>query len=241
MTGSLDEQIAALVRVVLAHPDPATAVAAARAALNDVSGMAGQPIDHVLWVPLEQVQANDYNPNAVAPNEMRLLYLSIKQDGYTQPVVTFWDENLRKYLIVDGFHRYSIMRRHEDIRAATGGRLPVVVIEKELNERIASTIRHNRARGKHSVMGMGQVVFNMLNNGAGDAEICNALGLEAEELVRLKYVTGFARLFEDAEYGRAWETRAQIARRREFKEAAHDETGAGPAGHTRPLLEEPAE
>ncbi len=168
-----------------------------------------QPVDDVRWVPLEQVQANDYNPNSVAMNEMRLLTTSILHDGYTQPVVTIFDESLQKYIIVDGFHRYSVMRSNKEIRARTQGRLPVVVIHKPINDRMASTIRHNRARGKHSVSGMGNMVFKLLNNGWSDADICTELGLETDELIRLKHVTGFSKLFENVEYNKAWETRLQ--------------------------------
>ena len=151
----------------------------------------GQPIDRVRWVPIEMVQANNYNPNSVAYNEMRLLYTSILHDGYTQPVVTIWDEAIQKYIIVDGFHRYSTMKNNRDIYERNNGLLPIVVIEKDINDRMASTVRHNRARGKHSVTGMSNMVFNMLDNGWGDADICNELGMEPDVLLRLKVTTGF--------------------------------------------------
>lgn len=182
-----------------------------------ISPRHNQPIDMVRWVPVEQVQANDYNPNSVAGNEMRLLYTSISHDGYTQPVVTVYDSEIQKYVIVDGFHRYTIMRRYEDIYKLNDGKLPIVVIDKSINDRMASTIRHNRARGKHSVAGMGKIVFDMLKNGATDEQICNEVGLEPEELARLKYVTGFAKLFENAQYGKAWETDRQLKIRKAFE------------------------
>ena len=147
--------------------------------------MFNDPVAHVQWVPLDKVSANDYNPNVVAPNELRLLYHSILMDGYTQPVVTLYD-----------------------------------VIDKSVNERMASTVRHNRARGKHQVTGMAGIVFSMLDNGMNDASICNELGLEADELIRLKYVTGFAKLFEDVEYKKSWESRRQIRLRRDYVENA---------------------
>jgi ParB-like chromosome segregation protein Spo0J len=147
---------------------------------------------------------------------MRLLYVSISHDGYTQPVVTVYDPDLDKYVIVDGFHRYTTMRRNKDLYDLNEGRLPIVVLQKTMNERMAATIRHNRARGKHSVAGMGQIVFNMLKNGATDEAICNEVGLEPEELARLKYVTGFAKLFENAEFGKAWETDRQLAIRKAY-------------------------
>lgn len=186
-------------------------------AFRVVSPRHSQPIDNVRWVPVEQVQANDYNPNSVAGNEMRLLYTSISHDGYTQPVVTVFDPEINKYVIVDGFHRYTIMRRYKDIYDLNGGYLPIVVLDKNINDRMASTVRHNRARGKHSVAGMGKIVFDMLKNGATDEEICNEVGLEPEELARLKYVTGFAKLFENAKFGQAWETDRQLRIKQAFE------------------------
>jgi ParB-like chromosome segregation protein Spo0J len=154
----------------------------------------------------------------VAPNELRLLYRSIEADGYTQPVVTVYNPERDKYIIVDGYHRYLVLKYHKDIADRTGGHLPIVVIAKGLNERMASTIRHNRARGKHQIAGMARVVFDMLDGGMTDEAICRELGLEADELIRLKYVTGFAKLFENIEYQRAWETRKQIKIRREYED-----------------------
>lgn len=181
-----------------------------------------EPIDNVLWVPIEEVQANNYNPNAVAKNEMRLLYVSILHDGITQPIVTIRDEALGKYVIVDGFHRYSTIRLNPDLLARTDGMVPIVVIEKSVNERMASTIRHNRARGKHSVNGMSNVVFSMLENGVSDEQVCNELGLEPDELLRLKHITGFAKLFENVEYRMAWETRKQVKFRKDYESGAQE-------------------
>lgn len=163
------------------------------------------PVDAVRWVPIGKLVANDYNPNAVPRREMALLYRSIKEDGITQPIVTFYDSDKDRYIIVDGFHRYTVMRMHPDLLKHTQGRVPVVVIQKPLVERMASTVRHNRARGKHSVAGMANLVFKMLSEGVTDAEVCEKLGLTSEELVRIKYVTGFAKLYEDVEYTNAWE------------------------------------
>lgn len=163
-----------------------------------------QPISEIKWVPIAKVHANNYNPNSVATQEMKLLYLSVKNDGYTQPVVTIYDEKKDRYVIVDGFHRYSIMRRFKDIYASCEGMLPCVVLKnKTVNDLMASTVRHNRARGKHSVNGMSNIVMEMLLNGYTDVEVCNNLGLEPEELVRLKHVTGYAKLYENTEYTRA--------------------------------------
>jgi len=174
------------------------------------------PVNNVQWVPIEQVTANDYNPNVVATNELRLLYVSIKADGYTQPVVTVRDEETNKYVIIDGFHRYLVMKENTDIREDCSGLLPIVVLEKTMNERMASTVRHNRARGKHQVTGMSNIVFSMLDNGMTDEEICSQMGMEPDELLRLKYVTGFAKLFENTEYRQSWETRRMIRLRRDY-------------------------
>lgn len=182
------------------------------------------PISQVRWVPIEQVQPNDYNPNSVAGQEMKLLHTSIKHDGYTQPIVTIWDPSIEKYVIVDGFHRYFTCRNNKDIYESTGGRVPIVVIEKNINERMAATVRHNRARGAHSVSGMSNMVFSMLDNGWGDAEICNHLGMEPDELLRLKHITGFSKLFSDAEYNKAWVTKHQILLKKQEQERDIDGT-----------------
>lgn len=178
-----------------------------------------QPVDMVRWVPAEKVQANNYNPNSVAKNEMSLLYLSIKHDGYTQPIVTIYDEELDKYIIVDGFHRHLTLKSNKDIYDQNHGKLPVVVIKKDINDRMASTVRHNRARGKHSVDGMASMVFNMLDNGWEDEAICKELGMEADELLRLKHITGFSKLFENVEYSRSWEVKRQIKARKAYEES----------------------
>lgn len=170
----------------------------------------GHPVDRVKWVPVDMVEANDYNPNSVAGREMALLHTSIKHDGYTQPIVTVWDEGREKFVIVDGFHRYFVCKNNEDVLDSTNGRLPIVVLDKMINDRMASTVRHNRARGSHSVDGMSSMVFAMLDNGWKDEDICNHLGMEADELLRLKHVTGFSKLFEDAEYNKAWTTKHQL-------------------------------
>lgn len=190
--------------------DPIAAIEEIKELLHSLSPLKGQPINMVQWVPIGMVQANDYNPNSVATIEMKLLYTSISHDGYTQPVVTIWDESIGKYVIVDGFHRYSTMRQNKDIHDKNMGLLPIVVIDKEINDRMASTVRHNRARGKHSIAGMSSMVFSMFENGWTDAEICNELGMEPEELLRLKHLTGFSKLFANVEYKKAWETKAQI-------------------------------
>lgn len=189
-----------------------------RAYLHDeLSPVNSQPIDNILWVPVDMVQPNDYNPNSVAKVEMQLLYHSILHDGYTQPVVTIWDKEIGKYVIVDGFHRYFTCKNNRDIYERNHGYLPIVVIKKDINDRMASTVRHNRARGKHSVAGMSNMVFKMLENGWKDEEICNELGMEVEELLKLKHITGFSKLFNDVEYRKAWESKSQIKIRLDYQ------------------------
>ncbi|OPZ49339.1 MAG: ParB-like nuclease domain protein [Bacteroidetes bacterium ADurb.BinA104] len=191
-----------------------------------------QPVDYVRWVPIEMVRANDYNPNSVARIEMQLLYTSISHDGYTQPIVTVWDDVNEKYIIVDGFHRYFVAKSNKDILDRNKGMLPIVVIDKSINERMASTVRHNRARGKHLMTGMSSMVFEMLENGWKDEDICNELGMEPEELIKLKHITGFSKLFSNVEYRKAWETNQQVKlrlehERKEAKEREQDGEAGG--------------
>jgi len=176
------------------------------------------PVDSVKRVPFNKVVANDYNPNSVARIELQLLYTSILHDGYTQPIVTIYEPDEDRYVIVDGFHRYYVMKVYKDIYERNNGLLPVVVIDKDISDRMASTIRHNRARGKHSVQGMSNLVFALLHNGWSDADVCNELGMEAEELLRLKHITGFSKLFKDLEYNQSWQTKRQILIKKKFRE-----------------------
>lgn len=181
------------------------------------------PVGRVQWIHIDQVQANDYNPNAVAAQEMKLLHTSISSDGYTQPVVAIYDPDEKKYIIVDGYHRYTTMRRYADIYDATAGYLPVVVIDKPIADRIASTVRHNRARGKHSVAGMSTLVFQMLAAGEKEETICDKLGLEAEELARLKHITGYSKLYRDVEHSPLVLTKTQIESKGLYKQEHPDE------------------
>jgi len=189
-----------------------------RTFISSLSPQKSQPVDRILWVPVDIVQANDYNPNSVASIEMELLYVSISHDGYTQPIVTVYDKELGKYIIVDGFHRYFIAKTKADISKRINGRIPIVVIDKDITERMASTVRHNRARGKHMVTGMSNLVFQMLDNGMSEAEICQELGMQPEEVLKLKHITGFSKLFENAEYSKAWMTKYQIRQKAKMQE-----------------------
>jgi len=140
----------------------------------------------------------------VAGPELGLLAHSIRCDGYTQPIVTIYDADADRYVIVDGFHRYWVMKHCPDIAESTGGCLPVVVLSKGMSERMASTVRHNRARGVHHVNGMAELVARMRAEGMDGADIATELGMTAEEYVRLTHVTGLARLYGDHTYNRAW-------------------------------------
>lgn len=163
------------------------------------------PVYNVKAIPIEKIQANAYNPNKVAPPEMKLLYLSIKEDGYTQPVVCYYIADKDIYEVVDGFHRYLVMKTCKDIYKREKGKLPVAVIDKPLGERIASTIRHNRARGSHDVDLMSNIVAELTELGKSNAWISKHLGMSADEVLRLKQITGLAALFKDDEFSKAWE------------------------------------
>ena len=163
------------------------------------------PVYNVKAIPIEKIQANAYNPNKVAPPEMKLLYLSIKEDGYTQPVVCYYIADKDIYEVVDGFHRYLVMKTCKDIYEREKGKLPVAVIDKPLGERIASTIRHNRARGSHDVDLMSNIVAELTELGKSNTWISKHLGMSADEVLRLKQITGLAALFKDDEFSKAWE------------------------------------
>lgn len=160
------------------------------------------PVYNVMAVPIEEIQANSYNPNAVAPPEMRLLYESIKEDGYTMPIVCYKLPN-GKYEIVDGYHRYTVMLTHRDIYERENGKLPVVVIDKDVSNRMASTIRHNRARGQHSIELMMNIVGELKKSGMSDAWIMKEIGMDADELLRYKQLSGLAEMFKDREFTQA--------------------------------------
>ena len=163
------------------------------------------PVYHIISVPIEKIVPNDYNPNAVAPPELKLLYDSIKEDGYTMPIVCYHNKENDTYIIVAGFHRYRIMLDHPDIYEREGGKLPVSVINKSLDHRMASTIRHNRARGNHDVDLMSNIIKELHELGRTDKWIAKHLGMDKDEILRLKQITGLAALFRDVEFSNAWE------------------------------------
>ena len=163
------------------------------------------PVYNVIAVPIEQIQANAYNPNSVAPPEMKLLELSIWEDGYTMPIVCYYLPGIDKYEIVDGYHRYTTMIKSDRIREREGGLIPVSIIDKPQGERMASTIRHNRARGSHSVDLMSKIVAEFVEMGKSDKWIAKKVGMDADELLRMKQITGLASLFKDKEFSKSWE------------------------------------
>ena len=163
------------------------------------------PVYNIIGVPLEKVVANEYNPNIVAPPEMKLLELSIWEDGYTMPCVCYYRSDEDRYEIVDGFHRYMVMKNSKRIYEREKGLLPVAVIDKDISERMASTIRHNRARGTHLVELMSGIVAELTKSGMSDAWILRNIGMSKDELLRLKQISGLAELFANEEFGRSEE------------------------------------
>lgn len=174
-----------------------------RRALNEISPFS-DPVDLVQWIPDENIHANDYNPNRVAPAEMDLLHTSIQKDGFTQAIVAY-DLGEGQYEIVDGFHRNRIGRDYPDIAERMYGYLPLSVIYKPLDERIGSTIRHNRARGTHQIRSMSDIVLSLAKMGWSDEKISTNLGMELDEIIRLKQVSGLKEAFQNHTFSKSWE------------------------------------
>jgi len=174
--------------------------------LHKYSPFQDEPVDCVLWIPADEVEANDYNPNVVAPPEMRLLQHSIREDGYTQPIVAFREND--HYEVIDGFHRNRVGKECKDIRERIRGYLPLTIINDDRldrSDRVAATIRHNRARGKHVVSGMSDIVQELSRRNWSEKRIAKELGMEPDEVLRLKQITGLAEMFADQEFSEAWE------------------------------------
>jgi ParB-like chromosome segregation protein Spo0J len=191
----------------LALDEKIEAINEIRAALHDHSPFQDQPVDFVRWVPNESVYANDYNPNSVAPPEMELLYLSIASDGYTQPIVSMADGEGRNE-VIDGFHRHRVGKERADIHARVHGFLPIVQIretQKDKTDRMASTIRHNRARGKHRVEAMSDIVIELKRRNWSDSRVAKELGMDPDEVLRLCQLSGIAELFSDQDFSLAWD------------------------------------
>lgn len=197
-TGTLDERVAMLNRL--------------REWIAEHSPFHEEPVDFVRWVPAETVHANDYNPNKVAPPEMELLRLSIARDGYTQPIVAMEDE-AGDIEVIDGFHRHRVGKEVPEVQERIHGYLPVVQIrdtQTGKNDRIASTIRHNRARGKHMVQSMSDIVIELKRRNWSEDRIGRELGMDPDEVLRLCQITGLAELFQDERFSRAWDIEAEI-------------------------------
>ena len=163
-----------------------------------------EPVDCVKWIAADKVKANEYNPNKVASTEMKLLHTSIKLDGYTQPIVAYKLDN-GEYEVVDGFHRNRVGKEYKDINKRIHGYLPIVVLDKPLDERIGSTIRHNRARGTHQIRSMSEIVLDLAKAGWTDEEICKKIGMELDEVIKLKQITGLKEAFQNHEFSKSWE------------------------------------
>tara|TARA_R110000868_G_scaffold280617_3_gene540999 strand:+ start:676 stop:1326 length:651 start_codon:yes stop_codon:yes gene_type:complete len=177
-------------------------------AMHNISPMKSEPVDCVLWVKNDTVHANDYNPNSVAPPEMELLRLSISADGYTQPIVSMLEENGKTREVIDGFHRNRVGKECEEIQKRVHGYLPVVTINEDrtkINDRVASTIRHNRARGKHKIEAMSDIVIDLKKRNWSDEKISKNLGMDKDEVLRLCQIGGLIELFSDKEFSQAWE------------------------------------
>jgi ParB-like chromosome segregation protein Spo0J len=177
-----------------------------RELLHEVSPFKQEPVDLVRWVLADGVTANDYNPNSVAPPEMKLLEQSIESDGYTQPIVTWVDGEQRE--VIDGFHRNRVGKESPVIRARVLGYLPVVTVNndrQDKGDRIAATIRHNRARGKHKVEAMSDIVIELKRRNWSDEKIAKNLGMDPDEILRLTQISGLAEMFADQEFSSSWD------------------------------------
>lgn len=206
---SIEARAAELFREIetLSLPEQVETINRLRELLHRVSPFRDEPVDLVLWVPADDVRGNDYNPNKVAPPEMRLLEHSIRQDGYTQPIVTHREADGRR-TVVDGYHRTRVGKECRAVRERVKEYLPVTQINghrADSKDRMAATIRHNRARGVHGVLSMVDLVAELLRQGWTDAEVAKELGMDADEVLRFKQNAGLPELFKDHEYSRAWE------------------------------------
>lgn len=195
----------------LSLDDQVNAINEIRELIHDASPFKDEPVDMVRWVKSENVRANDYNPNSVAPPEMQLLRLSILEDGYTQPIVTNLEEDVR--VVIDGFHRNRVGKECDEVRQRIKGYLPVVQIkasQTSKENRMASTIRHNRARGKHQVEAMTAIVLDLKRRNWSSDKIGKELGMDADEVLRLAQIGGLADAFMDRDFSEAWEPAGTI-------------------------------
>jgi len=189
------------------YHDQIDLINAIREIVHEYSPFKNEPVDFVKWVPNHVVKANDYNPNSVAPPEMQLLEISIVNDGYTQPIVT-WPSG-EDIEVIDGFHRNRVGKESAVVRERIKGYLPIVTIKKDREgkgDRIASTIRHNRARGKHAVSAMSDIVLELKRRNWSESRISKELGMDEDEILRLCQISGLAEAFENEDFSQAWES-----------------------------------
>lgn len=206
---ALAEMVEVLSNTIASLPldEKVEALNEAREALHSVSPFKNEPIDFVRWIFTDSVHANDYNPNSVAPPEMALLEHSIDHDGFTQPVVG-WQDNDNSYEVVDGFHRTTVAKRSDSVRERLIGYMPIVAIQAkniDRNDRVASTIRHNRARGKHKVESMSDIVIELKKRNWSDTRIAKELGMDQDEVLRLCQITGLSEVFSDEQFSQSWD------------------------------------
>lgn len=176
-----------------------------RKEIHKISPFKSEPVDFVKWVKCHEVVANDYNPNSVAPPEMKLLELSIKKDGYTQPIVSWVSDS--SYEVVDGFHRNRVGKESKTVKKRLNGFLPIVIIKPDVSakgDRVSSTIRHNRARGKHKVDAMSEIVLDLKKRNWSNEKIGRELGMDPDEVLRLAQISGLAEMFKDKQFSQAW-------------------------------------
>jgi ParB-like chromosome segregation protein Spo0J len=195
--------------------DQVDAINEVREMIHQISPFKDEPVDFVRWVTNDLVKANDYNPNSVAPPEMELLELSITNDGYTQPIVSWPHDGHVE--VVDGFHRHRVGKESKTVSERVKGYLPTVIIKQSQeghNDRVASTIRHNRARGKHRVEAMADIVLDLKRRNWSPKKIAKQLGMDQDEVLRLSQITGLAEMFQDQEFSEAWE--AEILTDKDF-------------------------
>lgn len=217
-TSSIEQEIEEISNLPL--DEKVDRINALREALHAISPFNTEPVDFVKWVKNPMVHSNDYNPNSVAPPEMELLRHSISQDGYTQPIVSMPDPDGR-YEVIDGFHRHRVGKECSDIQEKVHGYLPIVQIretQEGRNDRIASTIRHNRARGKHKVEAMSDIVVELKRRFWSDERIAKELGMDADEVLRLQQVTGLSGLFADREFSEAWDAESFVEEGEQIEE-----------------------
>lgn len=203
----LKEEIVTKINELTDLNEKVSAINSIREAIHNVCPFKSEPVDFVKWILSDNVFANDYNPNSVAPPEMQLLEVSIVNDGYTQPIVTWPKDD--KVEVIDGFHRNRVGRESSEVKKRVMGYLPTVIIRKERegkNDRIASTIRHNRARGKHAVSAMSDIVLELKKRNWSEARISKELGMDEDEILRLCQISGLAEAFENDDFSQAWES-----------------------------------